>query len=130
VAFRLAYLLFARVLSWLAPLARTGAAKDVEILVPVTSSLCCVDHNPRPDLDLGRPRRPQRAEQTASTGAWLTQQARPETINWHIRDTQRLLAQAGHSIQPTEHPLTALDDLYDLLTTAGVAIPARTTTAS
>jgi hypothetical protein len=43
VAFRLAYLLFARVLSWLAPLARTGAAKDVEILVPVTSSLCCVD---------------------------------------------------------------------------------------
>jgi len=68
-----------------------------------------------------------RAEQTASTGAWLTQQARPETINRHIRDTQRLLAQAGHSIQPTEQPLTALDDL---LTTAGVAIPARTTTAS
>ena len=55
---------------------------------------------------------------------------RPETINRHIRDTQRLLAQAGHSIQPTEHPLIALDDLHDLLTTAGVVLPARTTTAS
>jgi putative transposase len=33
VAFRLAYLILARVLSWLALLARTGAAKDVEILV-------------------------------------------------------------------------------------------------
>ena len=33
MAFRLAYLILARVLSWLALLARTGAAKDVEILV-------------------------------------------------------------------------------------------------
>jgi putative transposase len=33
VAFRLAYLTFARVLSWLALLARSDAAKDVEILV-------------------------------------------------------------------------------------------------
>jgi hypothetical protein len=33
VAFRLTYLLLARVLSWLALLARSDAAKDVEILV-------------------------------------------------------------------------------------------------
>jgi len=33
VAFRLAYLLLARVLSWLMLLARSDAAKDVEILV-------------------------------------------------------------------------------------------------
>jgi putative transposase len=33
VALRLAYLLLVRVLSWLALLARTEAAKDVEILV-------------------------------------------------------------------------------------------------
>jgi putative transposase len=33
VAFRLAYLILARVLSWLALLARSDAAKDVEILV-------------------------------------------------------------------------------------------------
>jgi putative transposase len=33
VAFRLAYLLLTRVLSWLALLARSDAAKDVEILL-------------------------------------------------------------------------------------------------
>ena len=33
MAFRLAYLMLARVLSWLALLARSDAAKDVEILV-------------------------------------------------------------------------------------------------
>jgi hypothetical protein len=33
VAFRLAYLLLGRVLGWLALLARTDTAKDVEILV-------------------------------------------------------------------------------------------------
>jgi hypothetical protein len=35
VASRYAYLMLAGVLSWLALLARSGAAKDVEILVPV-----------------------------------------------------------------------------------------------
>jgi hypothetical protein len=43
VAFRLAYLLLARVLSWVALLARSDADKDAEILVLVTRSPCCVD---------------------------------------------------------------------------------------
>ena len=45
-----AYLVFARVLSWLALLARSDAAKDVEILVPRHGSPYCA-HNPRPTLN-------------------------------------------------------------------------------
>jgi Rhodopirellula transposase. len=55
---------------------------------------------------------------------------RSETINRRIRDTRYLLDQAGHTIQPTEQPLATLDDLYHLASTAGITIPARTTTAS
>ena len=55
---------------------------------------------------------------------------RPETINRRIRDTQQLLDQAGHTITPADQSLTGLDDLYDLATTAGIAIPTRITTAS
>jgi transposase len=55
---------------------------------------------------------------------------RSETINRRIRDTRQLLDQAGHIIAPADQSLTALDDLYDLATTAGIAIPTRTTTAS
>jgi len=50
VAFRLAYLLLARVLSWLALLARSEAAKDVEILVLRHEVPCSVDTTPRPTL--------------------------------------------------------------------------------
>src|SRR3954447_4627894 len=55
---------------------------------------------------------------------------RSETINRRIRDTRQLLDQAGHIIAPADQSLTALHDLYDLATTAGIAIPTRTTTAS
>jgi transposase len=55
---------------------------------------------------------------------------RSETINRRIRDTRQLLDQAGHIIAPADQSLTALDDLYDLATTAGIAIPTRITTAS
>jgi transposase InsO family protein len=50
VAFRLAYLMLARVLSWLALLARADAAKDVEILVLRHEVAVLRRHNPRPTL--------------------------------------------------------------------------------
>jgi hypothetical protein len=50
VAFRLAYLLLTRVLSWLALLARSDAAKDVEILVLRHEVAVLCRGNPRPTL--------------------------------------------------------------------------------
>jgi putative transposase len=50
VAFGLANLLLARVLSWLALLARSDAAKDVEILVLRHEVAVLRRHNPRPRL--------------------------------------------------------------------------------
>ena len=50
MAFRLAYLILARVLSWLALLARSGAAKDVEILVLRHEVTVLRRHHPHPKL--------------------------------------------------------------------------------
>ena len=50
MAFRLAYLLLARVLSWLMLLARSDAAKDVEILVLRHEVAVLRRHHPRPRL--------------------------------------------------------------------------------
>ncbi len=50
MACRLAYLLLARVLSWLTLLARSEAAKDVEILVLRHEVDVLRRHNPRPTL--------------------------------------------------------------------------------
>ncbi|HWM05454.1 MAG TPA: hypothetical protein VNP92_24200 [Actinophytocola sp.] len=50
MAFRLAYLLLTRVLSWLALLARSDTAKDVEILVLRHEVAVLRRHNPRPTL--------------------------------------------------------------------------------
>ena len=50
MAFRLAYLMLARMLSWLALLARTDAAKDVEILVLRHEVAVLRRHNQRPRL--------------------------------------------------------------------------------
>src|SRR3954451_20794471 len=49
-ALRLAYLILARVLSWLALLARSDAAKDVEILVLRHEGAGLRRHHPRPTL--------------------------------------------------------------------------------
>jgi hypothetical protein len=50
VAFRLAYLILARVLSWLALLARSNATKDVEILVLRHEVAVLRRHHPHPKL--------------------------------------------------------------------------------
>jgi hypothetical protein len=50
VAFRLAYLTLARVLSWLALLARSDAAKDVEILILRHEVAVLRRHHPRSRL--------------------------------------------------------------------------------
>jgi putative transposase len=50
VAFRLAYLMLARMLSWLALLARADTAKDVEILLLRHEVAVLRRHNPRPKL--------------------------------------------------------------------------------
>jgi putative transposase len=66
VAFRFAYLTLARVLSWLTLLARSDAAKDVEILVLRHEVAVLRRSNPRPGDVVARPRRAQRAEQAAA----------------------------------------------------------------
>ena len=50
MALRLAYLVLTRVLSWLALLARSDAAKDVEILVLRHEVAVLRRRNPRPAL--------------------------------------------------------------------------------
>jgi hypothetical protein len=54
---------------------------------------------------------------------------RPETINKRIRDIRQLLEQAGYTIQPSQHRLASLDDLYQLAATLGIAIPVEIKTA-
>ena len=58
-----------RVLSWLALLARSDAAKDAEILDAAARGRRAAPHQPPPEDDLARPRRAQRAEQAAARPA-------------------------------------------------------------
>jgi hypothetical protein len=62
VTFRLAYLMLARVLSWLALLARSHAAKDVEILVLRHEVRRAAPTQPAPAAVLDRPSAVQRTE--------------------------------------------------------------------
>ena len=66
MALGLAYLMLVRVLSWLALLARSDAAKDAEILTLRHEVAVLRRTNPRPSADLARPRRAQRTEQAAA----------------------------------------------------------------
>ena len=54
---------------------------------------------------------------------------RPETINRRIRETCEFLNQAGHTIQPGQHQIASLDDLYSLAAAEGIIIPPQTNTA-
>jgi hypothetical protein len=54
---------------------------------------------------------------------------RPETINRHIREIRQLLPQAEHTIQPSPHRLTTLNDLYNLATAKRLNVPADLKTA-
>jgi hypothetical protein len=67
VAFRLAYLIHARGLSWLALLTRVDAAKDAEILVLRHEAAMLRRHNPHPTLSWVGPRAAQRAEPAPSS---------------------------------------------------------------
>ena len=69
MALRLAYLTVVRVLSWLALLARSDTTNDVEILVLRHEVAVLPATQPTPNPDLGRPRNPQRAEQTGTHAA-------------------------------------------------------------
>src|SRR5208282_3129886 len=50
---------------------------------------------------------------------------RPETTSRRIRDTRKLLDQAGHTIQPSPRRLASLDDLHSLATAEGITIPSE-----
>ena len=90
MAFRLAYLLLTHVLSWLALLARSDAAKDVEILVLRHEVAVLRRGNPRPTLSW-----PDRAFLSALSRLLPTPLRRlrlvsPRTLlRWHARMVAR-----------------------------------------
>jgi hypothetical protein len=140
-------------LAWLCHPTLTGLpAAEWDTLITTVTALH--DHQREAELDKRRGHRPRKIRPGAGRRPTLTLAdrlaatllhhrfglpqialailfgVRPETINRRIRDTQQLLDQAGHPIAPADQLLTGLDDLYDLATTAGIAIPTRITTAS
>jgi transposase len=57
-------------------------------------------------------------------------QVAPETLNRHIGDIRQLLHQIGHTITPSPHRLTTLDELRRYATGCGITIPTKIKTAS
>jgi putative transposase len=109
VAFRLAYLLLARVLSWLALLARSDTAKDVEILVLRHEVAVLRRRNPRPTLTWL-----DRAVLSALSRLLPTQLRRlrlvsPRTLlRWHAHLVARRWTQRQPGRPPTPQPIRAL----------------------
>jgi hypothetical protein len=56
-------------------------------------------------------------------------QARHEDICRHVGDIRQLLRQTGHTIEPSPHKLTTLDDLYRYAAAQGITQPAQIKTA-
>ena len=107
MAFRLAYLMLARMLSWLALLARAAAAKDVEILVLRHEIAVLRRHNQRPRLSWADRALPSALSRLLPTSVRRLRLVSPRTLlRWHaswspaggpIRDDNR----AGH---PSRNP--------------------------
>jgi hypothetical protein len=85
VAFRLAYLMLAHAASWLAQLARSHAAKNVEILV-LRHEVAVLSRQPTPDANVGRPGVPQRLGQVPPTQLRQLRLVSPRTLlRWHAQ---------------------------------------------
>ena len=98
VAFRLAYRILAHAASWLAQLARSHAAKNVEILV-LRHEVAVLSRQPTPDADVGRPGVPQRLGQVPPTQLRQLRLVSPRTLlRWHAQLVAR------HWTRPRRQP--------------------------
>jgi putative transposase len=86
VAFRLAYLMLARMLNWLALLTRADAAKDVEILVLRHEVAVLRRHNPRPKLSWADRAQLSALSRLLPTSARRLRLVSPRTLlRWHAQ---------------------------------------------
>jgi transposase len=139
-------------LAWLCHPALTGLPA-AEWDAMITTLMTLHDHQREASLDKRRGHRPRLAAPGAGRRPALTLadrllaailhyrhalpqvaiatlfRVRPETVNKRLRDIRQLLDQAGITIQPGLRRLTALEDLYDLARSTGIAIPPEIKTA-
>jgi putative transposase len=111
VAFRLAYLMLARVLSWLALLARSDSAKDVEILVLRHEVAVLRRHNPRPTLNWADRAVLSALSRLLPTPLRQLRLVSPRTLlRWHARLVARRWTHPGRppGRPPTSQPIRAL----------------------